>query len=194
MIDHSNAGRHSNRLKKFPGEVARFWETDREQWKYFLNSSADFPSSWITRCILRWIEPIKLLISPMFKFFHSFLRIWMSFTLSLWFSNHPSLTIPCELLLRVVDWTTSWPIKFFKRLTDPLDQEPTLTAALGDPLNRSDCHNVSEDFWSLAIILVVNFATKGLMIVQRAFTKSSDERRKSGHKKTKRRRTKENEE
>jgi hypothetical protein len=42
--------------------------------------------------------------------------------------------------------------------------------------------------------LVVNFTTKGVRIVQRALTKSSDDRRKSGHKKTKRRITKENEE
>jgi hypothetical protein len=82
-------------------------------------------------------------------------------------------------------WTsTLWSTNFFKCLADRLDQRSIFRAVLCDPLIHSACHNVDEDFWSLAIILVVNFAIKGLMIVQRALTKSSDDRRMRGHKKS----------
>jgi hypothetical protein len=77
-IDPPRADTDSNRLKKFSGGFDRCWDFDRHLSRILVNPSSDFPSCWITRCILCCMEPIKLLISPMFKFFHSSVRIWMS--------------------------------------------------------------------------------------------------------------------
>jgi hypothetical protein len=170
--------------------VDRFRESDRQLSKFLFNPSSDFLSSWITRCILRCTEPIKLLISPISRF-----------STPPW---GPGWVHIVTLVLRssIADDTVWTPIPFCRSihlLINKLSQPPYRSIGSRTDLNGSswwstyaNCHNVSEDFWSLAIILVVNFATKGTKIVQRTFTKSYDDRRKSGHKKAKRRIIKEN--